>query len=222
MRFAGSNLSLTDFTHSGAGGQGIGQAADLASLGDTFASYRKSAPSYRKVAQNNLAARGYEKRAALAAAGNTIAQGLQAQASVKANKIAADAAKAAASDQAKGSMFGSVLGAVGTIGGALLSDEQTKNNVKKIEDALTVLRELKPVSFYYNEEYSSNPERLHYGFIAQDYQKVMPDATYFDESIGKLCIDTNELIGLLVRSVQQLETRLTRMEAKQALAGDKR
>ena len=221
MRFAGSNLSLTDFTHSGAGGQGIGQAADLASLGDTFASYRKSAPSYGKVAQNNLAARGYEKRAALAAAGNTIAQGLQAQASVKANKIAADAAKAAASDQAKGSMFGSVLGAVGTIGGALLSDEQTKNNVKKIEDALTVLRELKPVSFYYNEEYSSNPERLHYGFIAQDYQKVMPDATYFDESIGKLCIDTNELIGLLVRSVQQLETRLTRMEAKQALAGVK-
>ena len=221
MRFAGSNLSLTDFTHSGAGGQGIGQAADLASLGDTFASYRKSAPSYGKVAQNNLAARGYEKRAALAAVGNTIAQGLQAQASVKANKIAADAAKAAASDQAKGSMFGSVLGAVGTIGGALLSDEQTKNNVKKIEDALTVLRELKPVSFYYNEEYSSNPERLHYGFIAQDYQKVMPDATYFDESIGKLCIDTNELIGLLVRSVQQLETRLTRMEAKQALAGVK-
>ena len=121
MRFAGSNLSFTDFTHSGAGGQGIGQAADLASLGDTFASYRKSAPSYGKVAQNNLASRGYEKRAALAAEGSTVAAGLQAQASVKANKIAADAAKAAARDEARGSMLGSVFGAVGTIGGALLA-----------------------------------------------------------------------------------------------------
>jgi len=221
MRFAGSNLSFTDFRHSGAGGQGVGQAADLASLGDTFASYRKSAPSYGKIGQTNLAARGHEKRAALAAEANTVAQGMQAEASVKANKIAADAAKAAARDQASGAMMGSVFGAIGSIGGALLSDERTKNTVEKIEDALTVLRELKPVSFYYNEEYSSNPERLHYGFIAQDYQKVMPDATYYDESIGKLCIDTNELIGLLVRSIQQLETRLTRMEAKQALAGVK-
>jgi hypothetical protein len=222
MRFAGSNLSFTDFTHSGAGGQGVGQAADLASLGDTFASYRQSAPSYGKVAQTNLAARGHEKRAALTAEANTVAQGMQAEASVKANKIAAEAAKAAARDQASGAMMGSALSAIGTIGGALImSDERTKNTVERIEDALTVLRELKPVSFYYNEEYSSNPERLHYGFIAQDYQKVMPDATYYDESIGKLCIDTNELIGLLVRSVQQLETRLTRMEAKQALAGVK-
>ena len=49
----------------------------------------------------------------------------------------------------------------------------------------------------------------------------MPDATYFDESTGKLCIDTIELIALLVRGIQQLETRVTRMEAKQALAGVK-
>ena len=62
---------------------------------------------------------------------------------------------------------------------------------------------------------------MHYGFIAQDYQKVMPDATYFDESIGKLCIDPSELIALLVRANQQLEARLARLEAKQALAGVK-
>jgi hypothetical protein len=58
---------------------------------------------------------------------------------------------------------------------------------------------------------------MHHGFIAQEYQKVMPDATYYDETIGKLCIDTVDLIGLLVRANQQLETRITRIEAKQAL-----
>jgi hypothetical protein len=46
----------------------------------------------------------------------------------------------------------------------------------------------------------------------------MPDATYFDEAIGKMCIDTNELIALLVRANQQLESRVVRLEAKQALA----
>ena len=49
----------------------------------------------------------------------------------------------------------------------------------------------------------------------------MPDATYFDDSIGKMCIDTGELIGLLVRAVQQLETKVTRLEAANALVGIK-
>ena len=118
-------------------------------------------------------------------------------------------------------MMGSALGAIGSIGGALigLSDESTKHTVEKIEDALATLRELKPVTFYYKEEYSMSPERMHHGFIAQDYAKVMPDATYYDEELGKMCIDTSELIGLLVRSVQQLETRIARMEAANALVG---
>jgi hypothetical protein len=46
----------------------------------------------------------------------------------------------------------------------------------------------------------------------------MPDATYVDSFTGKLCIDTGDLIGLLVRANQQLESRITRLEVKQALA----
>ena len=98
-----------------------------------------------------------------------------------------------------------------------LSDESTKQNIERIDDALSTLERLKPVTFQYTEEYSSSPERLHHGFIAQEYQKVMPDATYLDESTGKLCIDTVDLIGLLVRSVQQLEAKVTRLEAQKAL-----
>ena len=101
------------------------------------------------------------------------------------------------------------------------SDETIKNTIENISDALSTLRELRPVSFYYNEEYSSNPERLHHGFIAQEYQKVLPDATYFDESNGKLCIDTGDLIGILVRAVQELEVKVTRLEAANALTGVK-
>ena len=100
----------------------------------------------------------------------------------------------------------------------MMSDEETKHTIDRIEYACEVLRELNPVTFFYKEEYSANPERMHYGFIAQEYQKVMPDATYYDENVGKLCIDTNELIALLVRGNQELQYRVTKLEAKQALA----
>ena len=81
--------------------------------------------------------------------------------------------------------------------------------------------QLKLTGFNYIPEYSTSPERLHYGFIAQDYKEVMPDATYYDESTKKLCIDPVELIGLLVRSIQQLETKVARLEASNALVGVK-
>ena len=133
-----------------------------------------------------------------------------------------NAATSQAKADASASKTNGLIKAGATIlGSAFMSDESTKNTIEKIEDALSQLRGLQPVTYYYNEEYSSSPERLHHGFIAQEYQKVMPDATYFDESTGKLCIDTAELIALLVRGIQQLETRVTRMEAAHALIGAK-
>ena len=45
----------------------------------------------------------------------------------------------------------------------------------------------------------------------------MPDATYYDSELDKLCIDTGELIALLVRANQELQIRVTRLEAKNAL-----
>ena len=139
-------------------------------------------------------------------------------------KLVAEASKEAAETAASAQKKAAGIGAFATIASAgigLLSDETTKDTIEKIDDALSTLRELKPVTFHYKEEFSTAPERKHYGFIAQDYQKVMPDATYYDESIGKLCIDPSELISLLVRANQQLEVRVARLEAKQALAGVK-
>ena len=230
LRLAGENLknfggfSGTDEMFSGMGGKGHAQAASLGQLGTVYSTYRESAPEYGQIQRNSLAARGQVNRAGIEAVSGVRAEGIAAEGDIKAAKILAEEQKDAANKEAKGSMFGSVLSAVGSIGGAMLmsgSDETIKNTIERLDDALSLLRELRPVSFYYNEEYTSDPHRLHYGFIAQEYKEHMPDATYFDESLGKLCIDTGELIGLLVRSIQQLETRIHRMEAKEALAGVK-
>ena len=228
LRLAGDNLKNfggfggTDEMFTGMGGKGHESAASLGQLGTVYSAYRENAPEYGEIQRNSLAARGDVNRAGIQAESAVRSQGLQAAGDIKAAKLLAEAEKDSASSQAKGSMMGSVFSAIGSIGGAMLmSDESTKNTIERLDDALSLLRELRPVSFYYNDEYALDSHRLHYGFIAQEYKEHMPDATYFDESLGKLCIDTGELIGLLVRSIQQLETRIQRMEAKEALAGVK-
>ncbi len=206
-RFAGMFEPMQ--LRSGGVGSNAGSAADAVSVANVFGSLRESSPRYDQLAATGMQTRSNERQAVM-----------NAEAQVEAADIQAKAAIKAADKQASAQKTGSMFGAIGSIAGAAigLSDESTKHTVDTIDDALETLRNLRPVTFFYKEEYSSSPERMHHGFIAQEFQKVVPDATYYDESIGKLCIDTTDLIGLLVRANQQLETRLTRLEAKQALA----
>ena len=126
-------------------------------------------------------------------------------------------AKAQRSGQRTGQIIGTI-GKVAGIGLALMSDERTKDTIEEITNATDMLRSLRPVSFYYKEEFSANPELKHYGFIAQEFKDVLPDATFYDHTIDKYCIDTKDLIAILVRANQELTARVTRLEAKNALA----
>ena len=218
---AGDVASGADFQVGGMKAAGVttnaGSAADAVSTGAIYANLRDNAPKYDKIvdaaAQNRMA----ERISSMNAEATMAAAGIQAASAVAQAKETAKGLSAQAAAATKGGMF-SALGGVASAAFGLMSDEETKHTVDAIENACEILRELRPVTFFYKEEYSAHPERMHYGFIAQEYQKVMPDATYYDESIGKLTIDPTELIGLLVRANQELETRITRLEAKQALA----
>ena len=219
MRMAGGDrmkLQLSDFGFSGSGGQGIGQAGGMSTLNKTFQTMRANAPKYGDIGTLSIQAENLKWRGAQKAKADFMDTAIGAHAAVHQQKLKTEAEKAAYDKQKQGAtmgMFASVAGAA--LG--LLSDERCKHDIKQLDDALSVLRELKPVTFYYNEEYSSSPERMHYGFIAQDYGKVMPDQTYFDPTIDRMCIDTNELIAVLVRAVQELSTKVTRLEAQNAL-----
>ena len=215
-RFAGLSFSPSSGDPRVGGYSG---AANIAQLGGIFNELERKSPDYAQMMSNSLAAQGALERANMDINSRLHQTGIAGQYDIEAAKIAGEAADKAAQKQKDGATKGGLFSALGSIAGAAigLSDESTKTNIEPIENALEILRGLKPVSFHYNEDYSCTPERLHYGFIAQDYAKVMPDATYYDESIDKLAIDRTELIGLLVRAVQQLEGRITRMEAKQVL-----
>lgn len=194
-----------------------GGAANAVSTGAIFGELRAKSPKYDEIANTAETIRANEQITAMQAESTMAQAGIQAAANVAAAEEQAKAIEA----QASAAKTGGAMSAIGGIASAaigLFSDETTKQNIASIDDALATLRELHPVSFQYTEEFSTSPERVHHGFIAQEFKKVLPDATYTDESTGKLCIDTADVIGLLVRANQQLESRIARLEAKQALA----
>ena len=221
-RFAGSGYSVSPINFSTAGG-GAGAAAGIVDFGAMYGSQRATSPKFDQLAaaaQENetdittagMAAEAAATNAGITSTAQTQGYKMQAEASIEAAKAEAEATKS------YGMMSG--FGQIASAGLGLLtkSDETIKTDIKRIDTALEKLRNLKPVTFYYKEEYSDSPERMHHGFIAQEFQKVLPDATYYDESIGKLAIDTGDVIGLLVRANQELEARIGMLEAKQALA----
>jgi len=226
MRFAGSRTDV-DFKpvslQSGASGGNYSAAAGAVDLGNSFAAMRDKAPKYDQLSAQAMKNASDEKTAAMTAEASVLGQGMASYGQTKGAAMQAKATIEAAEKQAEASKQGSMMGAIGGIASAAIpllkfSDETTKFDVKRIDTALETLRNLKPVTFHYKEEFSASPERMHHGFIAQEFQKVLPDATYFDESIGKMCIDTGDVIGLLVRANQELEARIGMLEAKQALA----
>jgi hypothetical protein len=221
MRFAGSQ-STAEFNPislaSGASGGNYAGAAGVVDLGNAFGAQREKAPRYDQLSAEAMGNASAERQAAMNAEAAVHGAGLQAVGNVTGMKLQADAMKDAARSQASASKFGSALGAIGKIGGALigLSDETTKFSVTTIDSALEELRQLRPVSFYYYKEYG-DPSRRHHGFIAQEFKQVLPDATYVDQETGKLCIDPIDVIGLLVRGNQELQARVSRLEAKSVL-----
>ena len=223
MRFAAaSGRNIPDFTPPGLKSAGVttnaGSAADAVSVGSIYGALRDSAPDYDKIAATAATNRAQERVAAMNAEATMTQAGISAAGNVKAAEEQAKAMRAQASATKKAGMF-SAIGSIASAGIGLLaaSDEDTKHTIDELEYACDILRELRPVTFFYKEEYSAHPERMHYGFIAQEYQKVMPDATYVDGATNKLCIDPIELISILVRANQELQSRVTRLEAKQAL-----
>ena len=216
LRF--TDLNLTEH-RSMTGGTG---AAGQATVADNYSMLEDNKPDYLGINRTGQARIGALNRGQMKVIEGVRNSGLRAVQQVNQAKEDAESYKDAASSAASKSKMGSVIQAgASLIGAAFLSDEETKENIERIEDALSTLRNLRPVTFNYKEEYSTDYNRVHHGFIAQEYQKVLPDATYHDPTIDKLCIDTGDLIGLLVRAVQQLETKVTRLEAKEALQGVK-
>ena len=212
-RFKKHNFSLA-----GSGGVGIAEASGLSTLPGVYKSIENKGTDWDQFNADFMQIEAAEDRALEGIEAKTEAEKKLHEAkmySIRRQERGAETARN------KG-MWGNVIKAAGIGAGLLIaSDERVKNTIEEIDDACKLLKSLRPVTFYYNEDFSETPERMHYGFIAQEYARVMPDQTYHDESIDKLCIDTNELIAVLVSAIQQLEGRIELLELSHSVLGAK-
>jgi len=119
--------------------------------------------------------------------------------------------------------FGNGNGVVGTISTdgtattyATSSDYRLKENVDYTWDATTRLKQLKPAKFNF---ISDNTNTLVDGFIAHEVSSIVPeaivgakDAVDSDNNPKYQGIDQSKLVPLLVKTIQELEARITALE----------
>ena len=205
VRFNNSGYDV----RSGSFADGMG----LSTFADELSTVEDNAFDVEGFTATNIQADGLVNRAIEDANTNARIAAMKGEATIE----AAENNEGVAGKARSGNVLGSVFkAAIPLIGSAIMSDETTKNSIEKINKALDKLRQLRPVSFYYNKEYSCQPERLHYGFVAQEFQNVMPDATYYDDEKQKYCIDLMELIGVIVSGIQELDSKVKQLESNES------
>ena len=217
MRFAG--VQPQSFS-GGSTGNYSAAAGATGDVGGIFGAMRAKAPRYDQLGAQNMANRSNEKAAAMAAEANVASAGISAVSNVWGAKLQADAQAKALDKQAAAQKSSSIMGGIAGIASAglsLLSDERTKHSIEELESVTTKLRELRPVTYFYKQEFTADPWRKHHGFIAQEFKHAMPDATIEDKVTGMLSIAPVELIAVLVKGYQELDARLTRCEVRQVL-----
>jgi len=91
------------------------------------------------------------------------------------------------------------------------SDIRLKENIVTVQNGTSIVRQLNPVSFTWN-----NNNQNDIGFIAQDIQKINPSLVYLN-SDGYYGFDQVKLIPYLVKTVQELSERVKELKAKRSI-----
>ena len=88
---------------------------------------------------------------------------------------------------------------------AYASDRRVKENIKPIDNALEKVQKLKGYMFNYKKGITVE-DRRYGGVMAQDLEKVLPDAVIELDGIKQ--VDMNAVIGLLVNAVNELREQI--------------
>lgn len=105
------------------------------------------------------------------------------------------------------------LDVFGTIRGSNFitsSDKRYKENIKNLETSLDKIVGLQGSSFTWKtKEYADMnfPEGTHFGLIAQDLERVLPEAVYTDEE-GMKSVAYTEIIPVLIEALKEQQTTI--------------
>lgn len=91
------------------------------------------------------------------------------------------------------------------------SDENLKDNIKPITNSNSILKSINGYEFDWKEE--ATKEGHSYGVIAQEVEKVMPEAVK-KHSNNYLAVDYIQLIPVLIEEIKSLNNRIEILEGK--------
>jgi hypothetical protein len=99
------------------------------------------------------------------------------------------------------------------------SDERLKDNIQTLDDGLSVVSQLRPVTFQYKPEYSKD-QSVQPGFIAQELQQAMDGKDYLDGVVQSgpkyLNVAYQNLIPILTKAIQEQQALITDLRARVA------
>lgn len=105
--------------------------------------------------------------------------------------------------------------ASGNIALANASDISLKTNIRDLSDCLTTINNLHPVLFDWKEDYKPCCTDVK-GFIAQEFEQVLPKSVATDEDGIKCLAPATELFPLLVGAIKELSGQVAELQAKVA------
>lgn len=112
-----------------------------------------------------------------------------------------------------------VVGSAGLSTGTLwtnTSDARIKQNIETIPDALAVISQLNPAQFMYTQSYlDGHPEisnTKHYGFIAQEFQRVFPESVSMGDD-GLLRVNASNVIPYAVKAIKEQQQEIDQLKA---------
>lgn len=93
--------------------------------------------------------------------------------------------------------------------GTVSSSARVKENIKDMDYASTPIMDLRPVTFNF---ISDERKKRHYGLIAEEADRVMPDIVIRDEDGQPETVKYHELPALLLNELQKLSKRVELLE----------
>ncbi|MGB3773670.1 MAG: tail fiber domain-containing protein, partial [Leeuwenhoekiella sp.] len=94
---------------------------------------------------------------------------------------------------------------------SVTSDRRLKKNILPLEKSLDVIKKLE--GFQYN--FKKDDERLHFGFMAQDLQKILPNLVFVGDDKDKtLGLNYTELIPILVNAIKEQQQIIENQSSK--------
>lgn len=93
-----------------------------------------------------------------------------------------------------------------TIDTSAVSDKRFKQNIVPTKYGLEDILKMNAIDFQFTKEYQSD-DKVHTGFIAQEIETIYPDCI-IDREDGIKAIDYKKIVPLLVKGIQELNTKV--------------